>query len=152
MSRATGIPHSIHARIIARDILLCVFRMQLKCPRNIRMGFSTCGAHEVRAHAPARCVARRGGGTLTANRVSSSLTERERSGRVTMKRDRDYERAEVRGVNLFSSNGTRVIRFATRELLINLRRWTALSTHLRNRVRTFPVLSTTDLCRWRNSI
>lgn len=152
MSRATGILHSAHARIIARDSLFCVFRMRLKRPRNIRMGFSTCEAHEVRAYAPAPCVARRGGGLWLLIRVFIDRAREKRKN--TMKRDHDYERAEVRGVNLFSSNGTRIIRIATRKLLINLRRWIALSTHTCGIAYAFPVLSTTNLCRyrWRNTI
>lgn len=81
MSRATGILHSAHARIIARDSVFCVFRMRLKPSAGHTNGIfymrSTRGTR-LRTHTlrrPSR------GQTLIANHVSS-LTERERSGRV----------------------------------------------------------------------
>lgn len=96
MSRATGILHSAHARIIARDSLFCVFRMRLKRPRDIRMRIfymRRTWSTRLRARALRRLSSWRW--TLTANHVSS-LTERERSGRVRWRKiaitnERKYE-------------------------------------------------------------
>lgn len=60
-------------------------------------------------------------GTLTANHVSPIDERRKKSGRAAMKKDDDYERAEVGGSNSFSSSETEGAFDTMRRLLINLR-------------------------------